>query len=115
MAHGTHGKEDAERASLPFVLANAALASGQEATVLLTIDGAWVATQGYPDGVQAKDLAPLSELVQKFVAGGGKLWVCGACAKPRGITQEHLIAGAEIVGAATVAEALVNGAQTLSW
>jgi predicted peroxiredoxin len=49
------------------------------------------------------------------VASGGRIWVCGACAKPRNITQADLIEGAEIVGAATAVEALVNGAQTLNW
>ena len=33
----------------------------------------------------------------------------------RGITEEHLIAGARIIGAVAAVEALVNGAQTLSW
>ena len=36
--------------------------------------------------------------------------MCGACAKPRNITQADLIDGAEIIGAATAVEALVNGA-----
>ncbi|MBZ0283376.1 MAG: DsrE family protein [Anaerolineae bacterium] len=113
MVHNTHGKDDIERASLTFVVANTALNSNQQATVLLTIEGVWVATQGYTDGLQANGFAPLSDLISQFVASGGKLWVCGACAKPRNITHEQLIGGAQIVGAATAVEALVNGAQTL--
>ncbi len=115
MVHNTHGKEDIERAALTFVVANTALNSNQQATVLLTIEGVWVATQGYSDGLQANGFAPLSDLISQFVASGGKVWVCGACAKPRNITQEQLIGGAQIVGAATAVEALVNGAQTLSF
>jgi predicted peroxiredoxin len=53
----------------------------------------------------------LSQLVKKFVANGGHIWVCGACAKPRDIAQEQLIEGAQIVAAATAVEALVTGAQ----
>ena len=115
MVHNTHGKDDIERASLTFVVANTALNSNQQATVLLTIEGVWVATQGYTDGLQANGFAPLSDLIGQFVANGGDLWVCGACAKPRNITQEQLIDGAQIIGAATAVEALVNGAQTLSF
>jgi predicted peroxiredoxin len=115
MVHNTHGKDDIERASLTFVVANTALNSSQQTTVLLTIEGVWVATQGYADGLQANGFAPLSGLIGQFIANGGKVWVCGACAKPRSITQEHLIGGAQIVGAATAVEALVNGAQTLSF
>ncbi|GIK38965.1 MAG: hypothetical protein DPW09_37235 [Anaerolineae bacterium] len=115
MLHNTHGKDDVERASLAFLVGNVARNSSQEATVLLTIEGVWVATKGYTDGLQANGFAPLSELIQQFVAAGGRVWVCGACAKPRNINQADLIEGAEIIGAATAVEALVNGAQTLSW
>jgi predicted peroxiredoxin len=114
MIHNTHGKDNIERASLTFVVANTALSSNQRATVLLTIEGVWVATQGYADGLQANGFAPLSELMQQFIANGGELWVCGACAKPRNITQEQLLDGAQIIGAATAVEAMVNGANTLS-
>jgi predicted peroxiredoxin len=114
MVHNTHGKEDIERASLTFVVANTALNANQRSTVLLTIEGVWTATRGYSDGLQANGFAPLRELMQQFVANGGELWVCGACAKPRNITQEQLIDGAQIVGAVAAVEALVNGAQTLS-
>jgi predicted peroxiredoxin len=74
----------------------------------------WLGTNGYVEDQQAHGFAPLSELVQKFVHGGGRLWLCGACTKPRNITQADLIEGAQIIGAATAVEALVNGAQTLS-
>lgn len=115
MIHNTRGKDDVERATLAFVVANTALSSGQEATVLLTIDGVWTATKGYTDGLQAKDFAPLGSLMEQFVENGGRLWVCGACAKPRNITADDLVEGAMIVGAAAAVEALANGAQTLSF
>jgi predicted peroxiredoxin len=97
------------------VVANTALSSNQRTTVLLTIDGVWIATQGYTDGMQANGFAPVSELMNQFVTNGGEIWVCGACAKPRRITEEQLVDGAQIIGAATAVEALVNGAQSLSF
>jgi predicted peroxiredoxin len=115
MIHNTRGKEEVERASLAFVVGNTALSAGQEATVLLTIDGVCVATRGYADGLQAHGFEPLAELIARFTGNGGQLWVCGACAKPRGIGDADLVDGARIVGAATAVEALVNGAQTLSF
>ncbi len=114
MIHNTHGKDDIERASLALVVANTSLSSNQRTTILLTIEGVWIATRGYADGLQANGFAPLSDLMRQFVANGGELWVCGACAKPRNITQGQLVDGAQIIGAATAVEALVNGAQTLS-
>jgi predicted peroxiredoxin len=115
MINNTNAKENLERATLSFVIANAALSSDQEAIVLLTIEGPWLATKGYADGLQADGYPPLKELIDKFLAGGGKLWVCGACAKPRSITAEQLVEGAQIVGAAKAVEEMVTGAQTLSF
>jgi len=115
LVHNTRGKDDLERASLAFVVANAALSSGQGATVLLTLEGVWLATQGYNATLHADGYAPLNEIMTSFLQNGGQLWVCGACMKPRQIGPEQLIAGATVVGAATAVEALVSGAQTLSF
>jgi predicted peroxiredoxin len=115
MIHNTHGKEDLERASLAFIVANAGLTAGQESIVLLTIDGVWLAKRGYTDGLQAEGYAPIGELISNYINNRGKVWVCGVCIKPRGINEADLIEGAQIVGAAVAIEAMVNGAQTLSF
>src|SRR5947207_1381637 len=46
---------------------------------------------------------------------GGQVWLCGACTKPRGITEEQLGKGATIVGAAKVVEEVVAGAKTVAF
>jgi len=115
MINNTSGKDNVERASLSVVVGKTALASGQEAILLLTIEGVWIATKGYSDSLQAKGFDTLGKLLSDFVAAGGEVWVCGACAKPRDITDQNLIPGAKIVGAAMAVEAMVNGAATLSF
>ena len=115
MIHNTHGKDDVERASLALVIANTALTSGQEAVLLLTVDGVWIATSGYTEGLQANGFQPLTDLLNQFVTNGGRVLVCGACAKPRNITAEQLIQGAQLVGAAVAVELLVKGAVGLSF
>jgi predicted peroxiredoxin len=115
LIHNTQGKDDLERATLAFIVANAALTAGQEAVVLLTIDGVWFAKRGYSDGLQAEGFGPIGELISSFISNGGQVWVCGVCVKPRNIASEDLIEGAQIVGAAVAVEAMVNGAQTLSF
>ena len=42
----TYGKEDPERATLPFVAANIAAAAGQQAAVLCTIEAVRLGTDG---------------------------------------------------------------------
>ena len=111
----THGMEDPERATLPFIVGNVAATADQEAVVLLTIEGVWLATRCYADGIQKEGFQPLKEVMDAFVANGGQIWVCGACTKPRGITEDDLISGAKIVTAANVVEYLASGAATLDF
>jgi predicted peroxiredoxin len=115
MFNCTHGKEDPERATLPFVAANIAATAGQEAVVLCTIEGVWLGTEGGTDGVAYPGLPVLSDLFGEFVENGGQVWLCGACTKPRGITEEQLAKGTTIVGAAKVVEEVVAGARTIAF
>ena len=111
----SHGRDDSERATLPFIAANVAAVAGQEAYVLLTVEGAWVATKGYADDLHFEGMPALRPLIEEFIDNGGTIWVCGACAKPRGITEDDLVKGSQIVGAAKVVEELANGAQNITF
>jgi uncharacterized protein len=108
--HCTHGRDDPERAIVPFIAANVAAASGQEALVVLTIEGAWLCKRGYAASVTAEGFPGLAELVASFVEAGGRIWGCSACTTPRGITEADLVEGAQIVGAAAIVAAVVEGA-----
>jgi predicted peroxiredoxin len=111
----THGKGDPERATLPFVAANIAATAGQEAVVLCTIDAVWLGTQGGTNGIAYEGLPVLADLYGDFVDNGGQVWLCGACTKPRGITEEQLVKGSTIVGAAKVVEEIVAGAKAVAF
>ena len=111
----THGREDAERATLSFVVGNVAASADQEVVVLLTIDGVWNATQGYADEICKEGFQPLRDVMDSFISNGGQIWACGACTKPRGITEADLIDGARIVTAASAVEFLASGAASLSF
>ena len=105
----SHGKEDPERAILPFIGGNVAVTANQQATIFLTVEGVWLATKGYAEGVNKEGFTPLKEIMNSFISNGGKIWACGACAKPRGITENDLIDGAKVVTAANLVEQIVNG------
>ena len=115
MIHNTNGNEDVERASLAFIVGNTALASNQETSVLLTINGVFLATHNYTNDLQTDGFPLLKELITNFVTNGGKILVCGACAKPRNIGLDDLIEGAEIVGAAVAVANMVSGANVISF
>ena len=111
----TWGREDPERATLPFVAANIAATAGQEAVVLCTIEAVRLGCAGGSEGVEATGLPKLRDLMAEFIANQGKVWLCGACTKPRGITEDQLADGVNIVGAAKVVEEVVAGAKTVAF
>jgi predicted peroxiredoxin len=115
MFNCTHGKEDPERAILPFVAANVAATAGLDVTVVCTIEAVWLGTRGGADGIVKDGLPALTSLIEEFRGNGGRIWLCGACTKPRGITGEHTIEGATIVGAATIVEAIAKGATPIAF
>jgi predicted peroxiredoxin len=109
LAQATHGLDDPERATLPFVVANVAASADQETIVLLTIEGVWLATKGYAEQVHHEGMPPLSEVVASLLASGGEIWACGACTKPRGIVDADLIDGARIISATEFVAELASG------
>src|SRR5512145_1664526 len=109
----THGKEDPERATLPFVAANIAATAGQDSVVLCTIEGVWLGTEGGTDGIASPGLPALSDLFAEFVENGGQVWLCGACTKPRNIGEDGLAKGAGSVGAAKELEEVIAGARRI--
>jgi predicted peroxiredoxin len=111
----TNSKNDTDRATLGFVVANAAAGSEQESLVFLSSEGARLAERGYADDIHEEGLAPIKQLMDSFVAAGGTIWVCAPCFKKRGLDEDKLIDGATIVGGAKFVEFLASGAACVSY
>jgi predicted peroxiredoxin len=96
----THGPHDPELATIPFVMACAALASDVEVIVGFQGDGVCLVHKGEADVVQAPEFAPLSKLMADFRELGGTMLVCSPCMKSRGLAApDDLIEGTEVVAA----------------
>jgi uncharacterized protein involved in oxidation of intracellular sulfur len=96
----TCGGENPEKAAMPFVLGNAALAMDVQATVCLQGNAVHLAQKGYADHMlPGGGFPPLKKLMSDFVQLGGKIWVCVPCIKERNIEVEDLIEGAETTAA----------------
>jgi len=106
------GPEDAERATVPFILANAAAGKGQ-ARAFLTCDALNLVVKNGADGVVADGYTPVKTLIDEFIGKGGHIWVCKVCAAVMGITQDNLVDGAEIGGAPNTMAFLDDGAKVL--
>jgi predicted peroxiredoxin len=98
----THGPEDPERATIPFVMATAAQASDVEVLIGLQASGVLLAKKGVAEEIAAPAFPGLKELLDIYLENGGKLFVCGPCIKSRGINPEtDFVPGATVVNAAT--------------
>lgn len=110
-----NAKNDTDKATVGFVIANAAVGSDQETMVFLSTEGARLAERGYADDIHEDGFAPLSELMANFVAAGGSIYVCAPCVKKRGIDTDDLVEGATVVGGAKLVEFLADGTPSVSY
>ena len=111
----THGCEDPERACLPFVLGNAALAMDTPAVVVLQGTAVTLAKKGCYEHVFAAGLPPLKELVDSFMELGGVLLVCSPCIQERHIAPDMLVENAQPIKAARVVMELLSASATISY
>ncbi|MGD9310719.1 MAG: DsrE family protein [Desulfosarcina sp.] len=99
----THGDENIDKASIPFVLANGALSMDVNATIILQANAVVFAKKGFVETVPAGGgFPPMQKLLSDFTEFGGTLQVCGPCIKERGITPDDLIDGATVTAAGQV-------------
>ncbi|MBM4259548.1 MAG: sulfur reduction protein DsrE [Deltaproteobacteria bacterium] len=111
----TNAKNDTDKATVAFVIANAAVGSDQETLVFLSTEGVRLAVEGYADDIHETGFAPLKELMANFVEAGGTIFVCSPCFKKRGLDENTLVKGAKIVGGAKLVEFLASGAPCVSY
>lgn len=107
---------DDERATVSWTIANGGLVAGLEVTMFLVSSGIDLVRKGAADHVRMNPFdPPMKELIEGFMARGGKVLACPPCAKVRGYTQESLLDGVTIVGSAALHALIKEGAATLSF
>lgn len=111
----TCAKDNPDKATVGFVVANAAAASDRDTVVFLSTEGVRLSQRGYADDVHEEGFAPLRELIANFVQAGGKLYVCSPCFKRRRLDEGALVDGAILVGGAKLVEFLADGAPCITY
>ena len=111
----TCAKSDTDKATVAFVLANAALGSEKETAVFLSTEGVLLSQRGYADDVHEEGFLPLKELMDNFAEAEGTILVCAPCFRKRGLDENNLIEGARIVGGAVLVEFLSEGTPTITY
>lgn len=109
----TCGADDPERCNQAFTVAATAAASGAEVGLWLTGEAAWFAVPGRAEEFSLPLATPLSELLAG-VLELGQVTLCTQCADRRSLTQDDILDGIRIAGAAKFAEeALGDGVQAI--
>jgi predicted peroxiredoxin len=109
----THGPENPELATIPFVMATTALAMDTDVIMGFQGNGVLLVKKGVADQVVAPSFPPLADLMKTYVEAGGTIYVCAPCVGSRKIAQEDLIDGATIAGAATFVTECVTATNVL--
>ncbi len=112
----THGPEDPERATIPFVLATAAQASEVEVIMGFQVNGVMLAKKGCAEHVFASGFPPLKELMDAYIEAGGKMFVCGPCVNSRKLDPNtDFVEGAKVVNAATFVKEFTEATNVLNY
>jgi len=112
----THGPEDPERATIPFVLATAAQASDVEVVMGFQVNGVMLTKKGCAEHVFAAGFPPLKDLIDAYIEAGGVLYVCGPCVNSRKLVPEvDFIEGAKVVNAATFVKLFTEATNVLNY
>jgi predicted peroxiredoxin len=110
----THGPEDPERATIPFVLATAAQASDVEVVLGFQVNGVMLVRKGCAEHVFAAGFPPLKDLMDAYAEAGGKFYVCGPCVNSRKLDPKvDFIEGATVVNAATFVKEFTEATNVL--
>ena len=109
----TCGAEDPERCNQGFTVAATALVAGADVSLWLTGEAAWFGVPGRAEEFSLPLATPLAELLGAVVEGG-QVTVCSQCAARREITEDDVLPGIRIAGAAVFAEEVLrDGVQGL--
>lgn len=111
----TNGDNNGELATIPFILANAALTMDVEPVIILQAEGVMLAVKGYAEKVFFKEGISLKQLMDNYISAGYKLLLCSPCLEKRKLTEKDLIDGAVIIGAAKVTEEVLSSVNVLTY
>lgn len=111
----THGPEDPERATIPFVMAAAAQASGAEALLVFQSNSVLLLRKGMAEHVPSAGFAPLPDLMNIYREGGGRLFACVPCLNARNLTAEDLIDGVDLVAGGAVVKEFLEATNVISY
>jgi predicted peroxiredoxin len=109
------GLEDAERVTVAFLVATAALDQGKQVIVWATKDAVRLGLPGEAKGEACQGCPPLERLFEQFADAGGELWLCPICLNSRDLADEEKVANTKVAGATPLWEWIGDDATIFSY
>lgn len=111
----TTGHEDADKVTIAFLVATAALTKGKQVAMFLTKEAVRLGLPGYADAIESAGAPPVQRLFEQYRDGGGELLVCPICFQARNLDEQTLVPNARLAGATPLWEWIGDGATVLSY
>ncbi len=109
----TSGIDTPERLYSPFILAQTAKAMGIDATIYFLGMGITVVKKGNAEKIKIGKFPSLKEVMDQTVKAGVKLMVCEQSTQLINLSRGDFIPSAEIVGAATLNDLVLEADGTM--
>jgi predicted peroxiredoxin len=109
------GLEDAERVTIAFLVANAALDKGKQVAMFLTKEAVRLGLTGHAEATACDGCPPLAKLFQQYADGGGELLVCPICFTARKLDEDAFVPNARLAGATPLWEWIGDDATVFSY
>ena len=111
----TTGLEDAEKVTVALLVAVGAAESGRDTLIFLTKEAVRLAVDGFARATACDGCPPLTALMDRYAAAGGRYIACGICVQAKGVDPASLVANAEVAGTVQLWEWIGDGATTFSF
>lgn len=100
--------------TVAFTMAVKALEKGHTASLILMVDGVYLAKTHALDGIDiGAPFMPANQLLEAFIGKGGKVLVCGSCMVHNNVDQSAIDPRFAVITADDVVDLLMNAKGTL--
>jgi predicted peroxiredoxin len=109
-----YAKDNLDKTTIGFTLANTALDGGHAVRLILASEGVRLGVKGYAEDMDnGAPFKSVKELMAAFLQKGGEINVCLPCMKKRGIEEKDILPGIKFIAGADVIAILDATEKTL--
>ncbi len=106
---------DTWRAGMAVMFANNMLKKGHPSTILLNVEGVFLADTTVPQHKNGQTGKTVQEMLKGFMKGGGQVLICPPCMQQVNVKKENLITGVALADPSFMPGVVFGNVQIMSW